>query len=543
VDIWSEFFGFEQIGIRDDFFELGGDSLKAIAMTSLIEKELDAKVSISTIFSKTTIEEIAKYIEKSAKKSTYSPITTVEKREYYKISSAQRRLYILQQMEPASTAFNISQFAALEGKLKPAKFKSIFKALIKRHESFRTSFKMLEDEPVQKISRESAFEVESFEAEMERNNGAGLPPSHDLMHMPDVARIINNFIQPFDLTRLPLLRVGFIKLAENYHILMMDMHHIISDGVSESILIKDIVNLYKGEELLPLRLRYKDFSEWQNTLLDSGKIKKQEEYWLNRFKGDIPVLRIPTDFPRKTLQNFEGEDLFFSIDFELTKAFNVLTAKYGTTLYITLLAVFSILLSKYTDQSDIIIGSPTAGRLYADLDNVVGMFVNVLLMRSFPAPGKTFEEFLQEVKTITLDAFENQDYQFDDLVERLKPGVDRDTNKNPLYNVIFAVLNMERSKIELSGFNLEPLVSEKMTAKTELRLRAVETADRIALKLTYVTALFKRETIEEMAGHYIEIIKQVVKNIKIKLKDIKISYDMATLKPIALRSDESEFNF
>jgi acyl carrier protein len=543
VNIWSKFFGFEQVGIRDDFFELGGDSLKAIVITSLIEKNLDAKVSIATLFSKTTIEEIARYIEESAIKSKFSPISPIEKKEYYKISSAQKRLYILQQMEPASTAFNESHFVALEGKLKIEKFKSIFKTLIKRHESFRTSFEMLNDEPVQKVSRDTSFNVEYFEVEMEQNNSDCLPPSCELINIPAVARIVNNFPQPFDLARSPLLRAGFIKLSKNLHILMMDFHHIIWDGVSESILIKDIVHLYKEEGLLPLRLGYKDFSQWQHQLVNSGKIKKQEAYWINRFEGNIPLLKIPTDFPRKAEQSYEGEDLSITIDGLLTGEINVLNSKYGTTLYITLLAVFSILLSKYTAQSDIIIGSTIAGRSHADLDNVVGVFVNFLLMRIFLGPEKTFEEFLLEVKAITLDAFENQDYQFDDLVERLKSRLERDTDKNPLYNVIFALSNIENSKIRLSELNLESLPREKTTAKTELRLRAVETAEGISLKFTYVAALFKKATIEEMATHYIEIINQVVKNNEIKLRDINISDQMAVLVPLALRRDESEFNF
>jgi hypothetical protein len=361
------------------------------------------------------------------------------------------------------------------------------------------------------------------------------------MHMPEVVPIANNFMRPFDLSHPPLLRLGWIKLAETYHILMVDMHHIISDGVSLRILIQDIASLYHGEEFSPLRLQYKDFSAWQNMILNSEKVKKQERYWLNRFKGQLPLLKIPTDYPRKPMQSFAGEDLDFEIDEKLTTRFKTMTAKYGTTSYMALLAVFSLLLSKYTQQDDIIIGSPIAGRRHGDLDNVVGMFINILLMRSFPVPGKTFAEFLQEVKTINLEAFENQDYQFDDLVEHL--DVNRGTDKNPLYSVIFALLNMEIPKIHLPGLKIEHGAIGKMTAKTELRLGAIETENTIMMKLTYVTALFKRETVKEMAGHYIEILEQVVEDNSIKLKDIKISHRVLSLKPNVLRSREEAFTF
>ena len=541
VEIWCEFFGFEKIGTRDDFFELGGDSLKAMTIISKICKESGIEVPIGEFFNRPTINKLCEYMMAHVGSSTYDKLEPVEKREYYLLSSTQKRVYILQQMEPASTAFNISLIVNLQGKPMVAKFEKAFERLTERHEGFRTSFQLHEDNPVQKISRKIPFSIKHYEVKNRENSDNKTLSPNEAMHMTEISSLVNNFIQSFDLTRVPLLRVGLVKLTETYHILMVDTHHIISDGVSQGILIGDILNLYKGEEVSPLKLQYRDFSAWQNTLLHSEKMKIQERYWLDRFKGEIPLLKIPTDYPRETWQNFEGEGLVFDIDEELTKEFKTITTKYGTTLYMTLLAVFSILLSKYTDQADIIIGSPTAGRRHADLDNVVGMFVNVLLMRSYPAPAKTFAGFLQEIKTITLKAFENQDYQFDDLVERLK--LNRDTEKNPIYNVVFAVMNLDYTGDQLPGLNVEPYAIEKMTAKTELRLGAVETANTISMKLTYVKSLFKKEHVVEMAQHYIDILKQVLKNNEIKLKDIKISHRMTTLKPSPLRSDPDEFNF
>jgi polyketide synthase PksJ len=543
--IWENLFGIETLGIHDDFFELGGDSLKAITVIARIHRTLNVEITLAEFFKHPTIEKLSGYI-KGIFKHEYLSIQPVEKMEYYALSSMQRRLYILRQLEADNISYNLLVVSILEGDLNRQKIEEVFTGLIYRHASIRTSFEMVGTEPFQRVHKEVAFNIEYYDVVTDEDNykldSFGGNEVQSIVHESQfVKSTIKNFIRTFDLSLAPLLRVGLIKVEPQKHILMVDMHHIISDGVSHSIIIQDIARLYMGEELTPLRLQYKDFSRWQNKILNSKKINEQERYWLDRFKGEIPVLKIPTDYPRKPLQSFEGENLVFEIHEQLTKEFKAMMTKYGTTLYMTLFAVFSILLSKYTNQADIIIGSPIAGRRHADLDNVVGMFVNILLMRSFPAPAKTFVEFLQEVKTITLEAFENQDYQFDDLVEHLK--LERDTEKNPLYNVIFAVMNMEEPKIRLPGLNIEPYVREKMTAKTELRLGAMETTNTISMKFTYVTTLFKRESLEDMARHYIEIIKQVVKNNEMKLKDINISHDLVTLKPIALRKDESEFIF
>ena len=527
VEIWSEVLGLrnDTIGIDSSFFELGGHSLKATILASRIHKEMNVKIPMGEIFKNPTIRGLSAYVKKTAQ-NMYITVEPAEKKEYYPLSSAQKRLYIINQVEKENTSYNISLSIIVEGVVKKEMVQETFEKLIKRHQSFETSFQLVKGQPVQIIHDTVDFALEYYE-------------SGDA----EAKQICQRFISPFDLSKAPLLRVAMIKIEEMKCIMMIDMHHIISDEVSTEIFVLDFKRLYKGEKLPPLKYQYKDFSQWHNKGLKSEEVKSQERYWINRFKGEIQVLELPTDYPEAAGQHFEGGNLVFEIDEELTGKLRLISMKSRVTLYMLLLGIFSLLLSKYTGQYDIIIGSPTAGRRHADSDNIIGMFINVFLIRSFPAPKKTFDEFLMEVKRATLEAFENQDYQFDDLLERLKIKVKRDSSKNPLYSVIFAFQDGKKPKVEIQGLKLKPYGVEKSTAKTELRLGAIETQQTIHMKLTYVAARFKPETIEKIARHYIEIVKQVVKNTTVKLGDIKIPHELITLKSNTLRSNEGEFDF
>ena len=294
---------------------------------------------------------------------------------------------------------------------------------------------MIDGEPVQRVHKELDFKLSYTETKEE-----------------DIPSIIEEFIRPFDLSKAPLLRIGLAKVSEHKHIFLFDMHHIISDGISMNILIKEFISLYGGEKLPELKIQYKDFSAWQNELFKTEGIKKQEEYWLNTFSGEIPVLNMPTDYPRPAVQSFEGDSIDFNVDSELTKELNKLAAETGSTLYMVLLAAYNVLLSKYTGQEDIVVGSPIAGRQHADLDNIIGMFVNTLAMRNFPESSKTFKEFLAEVKDNALRAYENQDYQFEELVEKL--NIPRDMSRNPLFDTMFVMQNTDNTILAAGGIKI-----------------------------------------------------------------------------------------
>jgi len=527
--IWQGFFGFKQVGLHDDFFELGGDSLKAMNIISEIHKELGVEVPITEVFTRPTINGISEYILEHVGQRNWEPITLAEKKEYYKLSPAQRRLYILQQMNLNCINYNVPQNVVLRGALNLGKLESIFSQLIERYEILRTSFEIVNEEPVQKLHHKVEFALAFHDMQ-------GLEPG-------EVEKIIDNFVRPFDLSKVPLLRVGLIKQEEETHILMMDMHHILTDEISMGIFLKALVVLYIGGELSPLRLQYKDYAEWQNRKRESAVIKKQEEYWLNRFKGDIPRLNLVADYPRPSVQRFEGDKIFLEIHNELLNKLRKLMLDTGTTLYMVLITAYNILLSKHTNQDDIIIGTPIAGRRHTDLDNVIGMFVNMLTIRNHPSEHKTFSTFLKEVKETALEAYENQDYQFDDLIAAV--GLERELNQQPLVNVVFQAHTMETaSGIDESTAECPLTIarydSKRKQIKYDLVFEAYETQEKILIMQEFSTTLFKSSTIEKLMKRYIEILGQVVENQYIQLKDILISHDLTAVKPAVIATD---FNF
>lgn len=506
-EIWTALLGVEQISIDDNFFELGGHSLKATALLSKIHKEFDAAIELSKVFNCPTIRKIAEQIDMS-QKSPYSSIEPAPAREgfmpgCYPASPAQRRMYILNQLEEGQTSYNMPVALSVSGAIERDRLEKVFQGLIERHEALRTSFLLYNGEPVQKIHPEVDFHLEFAELQQEDNDN----------------KLLEEFVRPFDLGAAPLIRVKLVELPDKArHILMFDMHHIIADGVSLDIIIREFLSLYKEENLKPVRIQYKDFSEVQNRLLASEAMKKQEDYWLDIFSGEIPVLDLPTDYSRPAYQSFEGDRITFSISREVYARLNAMSAKTGATLYMLLLSAYYILLSKYTRQEDIIVASPVAGRPHADLDEVIGMFVNTLAMRNYPVSGKTFNDFLYEVRENSIKAFENQDYQFEELIEKLR--LKHDLSRNPLFDTMFTLNNIDISEISIEGLRFQPMIPENRISKFDISLDASVAGDTVGFVLEYCTKLFKKETMIRFAGHYSNILEQVVSNPGIELGEI-----------------------
>jgi acyl transferase domain-containing protein/acyl carrier protein len=556
--IWKDFLGIEQIGIHDDFFELGGDSLKAVALLAKIHKELNLSLTLAKFFNKPTINGLAEYeyeyrrdMNESIEEKDYLSIEKTEEKEFYSLSPAQRRLYVVQQMEPQSISYNMPEVVLFEGSFDKEKMESAFKALIKRHESLRTAFEVIEENPVQRIYNNVEFGIEYDNAERTSESEPYESPdgsSSSLFSEIHTKRITEHFIRPFNLSQAPLLRVGLIKIAEKKHILVADMHHIISDGYSLRILVNEFISLYRGKTLPELRLQYKDFSQWQNKRLVSGRIKKHEEYWLREFKGEIPVLKIPTDFKRPQIKSFEGDYIEFDFGKDGTEKFKEFAKAEDVTLFILLFAIYNVFLHKLSGQEDIIVGTVAAGRRHADLEQVIGMFVNTLALRNYPKPNYQFIEFLKEVKERSLHSFDNQDYQFDDLVEKLLP--DRDTSRNPLFDAMFAFTSQEMLLIsdEPSGFGESDLKIknynyEANDTKFDLILGTNDFGEKLKFIFIYSTKLFKKSTIKRFINYFKEIVFSILGNKFIHLKDISVSYELEVLKSDLYKNVESNFEF
>ncbi|MCP5054814.1 MAG: amino acid adenylation domain-containing protein, partial [bacterium] len=473
------------IGIDDNFFRLGGHSLRGAVLASRIHKAFQVKVPLTRLFASPTIRGLARYI-KETKPQEYASIEPAETRDYYPLTPAQKRLFILQQMETHHTGYNMPRFIPFGVGQAPdkGKLESIFKVLIARHESLRTSFHLVNDEPMQRVHGDVAFRVEDREPGM-------------LNEEP--------FVRPFDLSQTPLLRVGLGTTKDGRGLLMIDVHHIISDGVSRSLLEREWSVLYSGGELPELRVQYKDYALWLADEPQQAAVSKQETYWLNRFTLDdaIPVLELPRDYPRPMVQSFDGSAVDFILNEEETRALKTPVERTHATLYMTILAVFNVLLSKLAGQEDIIVGSPVAGRPHDDLQQVMGMFVNTLAVRNYPSGEKTFAQLLAEVKTTGTAAFENQEYPFEDLVDRL--SLARDTGRNPLFDVMFNLLNQSDYTGDLPTIGKsggDTYKHREEPAKFDLTLTAIEVGEGVHFTLNYCKKLFMHGTVERIITYF-----------------------------------------
>lgn len=503
--IWKEILGVQIAGVHDHFFESGGHSLKATALASRIHKEIQVMVPIRQLFLAPTIRGIANYIE-SAAKEDYLSIQPAESKPYYALSSAQRRLHMLHQISDTGTSYNMPAVMRVSGKLDVARFEEAFRQLVQRHESFRTSFVIVDGEPVQRIHSHVPFAVEHIETGSR-----------------SLEETLSDRIRPFELDKAPLMRIELVKISEQEYVVVMDMHHIIADGVSTGVLVQEFHELYEGKSLAELKLQYKDYSEWQKDWFNSEGLKTQETYWLNRFEGEIPVLQLPTDWPRPQVYSFKGNRVQFSCDEQLTRELHQLARDHEATLYMVLLAAYTTLLSRYSGQDDIVVGSPIAGRKHADLQQVIGMFVNTLAMRNYPVAERSFSEFLGEVKENALQAYENQDYPLDELINKLH--VSRDRSRNALVDTMFVLQNLELERTsgqQWGDLHVEPYETELPIAKFDLTLAAVEQNGRIEFELEYCSDLFSLQTVENMSHHFIQLLKGILSHPHGKLGEFEV---------------------
>ncbi|RAN89645.1 hypothetical protein B5P41_10950 [Bacillus sp. SRB_28] len=496
VDVFGEILGISPVGIEDSFFELGGHSLKATAAINAIEKKTGIRLPVKDIFSSPTPVMLSRKIE-AAGEGEYSPIPQAEQREAYPASSTQKRLFILDQMEGNSTAYNMASALEVTGNLDLEKIQQAIDRLIKRHESLRTSFVMTEEGAYQVIADEVFYQVEYEETD-----------SYSDADM-------EQFVRPFDIGTAPLMRFKVVKERnQNNYILLFDMHHIISDHQTLNILIEDFSRLYNGEELQPLEIQYKDYSEWMR----GRNLESQRNYWKEVFKEEAPVLDLVTDYPRPKIQSYKGAQVSVQLSQEQKAGIQNINKQQGTTDYMTLLAVFMIELHKYSRQQDIVVGTPISGRVHQDTETIAGMFVNTLAMRGYPRAEKTFLEFLSEIKELALNAYENQEYPFEELVEEVE--VRRDLSRNPLFDVMFTMQNNEEIHLAMGEAQVEMLGIPFIDAKFDLDLQATAYEEGYALDLVYCSDLFTETSAQVILEHFKVLLDRVIANPEMKLSEL-----------------------
>jgi amino acid adenylation domain-containing protein/non-ribosomal peptide synthase protein (TIGR01720 family) len=510
LNIWMNVLGITNIGISDNFFELGGNSLKAAYIANGIYREFGVILPLKDIFEEPTIKALADYI-KAADKTVYEPIEKIKEGPYYEVSSAEKRVFVLDQLSENSISYNISQAVWIKGQIDKERFEYACRELVRRNESLRTYFTIYKGVPVQKVLQDIDFRIEYLKCEQSR-----------------LQETITAFIKPFDLGRAPLFRMGLFEVEAEKSIFMLDVHHIVADGTSVSILWDQFIKLYEGKQLEEPKIQYKDFAAWHNRQLESAGLNEKAQYWMNEFSGEIPVLELPYDYTRLSYQSFEGNKLSCELDRSTSHKLKALAKKNGTSLFMLLLSAYYVLLKKYSNQEDIVVGTSVAGRIHPELDDMIGMFVNTLPLRNYPEGRKTFDAFLKEVKENSLKAYENQSYQFELIVEKL--NIKRDMSRNPLFDTMFVMQNMKTYELGGDNHKFEIYPVNNHIAKFDLTLFAWELDNGICIEVEYCTKLFKEKTIEQLLMHYLNIIKEILENPALMISDIRMLSQEETTK-------------
>ena len=514
VDIWQDLLHLDQVGIHDNFFELGGHSLLATQVISQIRKVFEVELELRTLFECPTIEALAKPIAEG-EKSLLLPLSVQARPEHIPMSYAQERLWFIDQLD-ASARYNIPAVMRLKGAFHPQAFSQSFETLIKRHEILRTRFDQLEGKGVQVIHDDTTPAIHHLDLS---KNEQSLEYLNEL--------ILKEVHSPFDLPEGPLMRITIIKLSAQETILIVNMHHIISDAWSFSVIVKELNQLYNAYsqnqpcQLPPLPIQYADYSLWQRQILTEQQLAQQLNYWQDHLSGYAGSLDIPTDFQRPAMQSGKGGRIRFELSKALTQEVNELSQRYQCTLFMIHLAALYTLLRRYSRQEDICIGTPIANRTQADVEGLIGFFVNTLALRLQTGRGADIETLLAETKKITLASAMHQEVPFEKLVETLQP--ERDMSRTPIFQVMLAYQNTAHMQpVALRGLTFEPIETDYNIAKFDLTFDITEHEDHIQIGIEYSTDLFQRCTIERMQRHFIRIVEAFTKDPLQKLEHINL---------------------
>lgn len=491
IEIFKDIIGKEDISTNDNFFELGGDSLKGTILISKLNKNLDVKITIDDLFKYPTPILIEQLIDKT-KEQKFEAISKTEIRDYYPLSSAQRRMFITSLNEENNTSYNIPFIIKMTGQLNYNKVFNTISKLILRHESLRTRFKVEGTEPVQYIQ--------------ENNNSL----EYKQCTSNEIDKLIKEFVKPFDIQEEDLFRCQIVNITDkdDVNYLLIDMHHIISDGISTSILTKEFIDLYLGKELDELDIQYKDYAVWQNKRLKSKELIKQNKYWLDKFKDPITRIDFSNIKEKEESKYIKGESLYFDIPSNLMEKLKEYSSANNCTLFILMFSCYALLVSKFSHKSDIIIGTPVAGRNYDKLEKIVGNFINTIPLRVNIVENSKFEDYLQEVKNVCIEAFDNQDYPLEQLTQELKDN--KKLLHNQLFNNMFVLQNMEKQTLEFDNLVIESIEPPNSYSKYNITMEIREIQDKYSIKLEYCTELFNKEFINTFVSNYFDILNKCV---------------------------------
>ena len=507
--LWTEVLGVERVGVRDNFFELGGHSLLATQLLSRVRESFQAELPLRVLFEAPTVAGLAAHVEAAMRAQVgvqSPPPRPVARDQALPLSFAQQRLWFLAQLEPTSSFYNIPVAVRLRGRLHTDALRRTLNEVVRRHESLRTTFPTVDGQPRQAIAP-------TLELDLALCDLGHLPAPEREAEALRLAR--EEARRPFDLAEGPLFRAGLLRLQADEHVLLATMHHIISDGWSMSVLVREVGALYRAfaedrpSPLAELPLQYADFAVWQREWLTGEVFETHLAYWRKQLGGELPVLKLLTDTPRPQVQSFRGASVSTHVPAGLLAALNALCRQEGATLFMVLLAAFKVLLARYTGQTDVVVGSPIANRNRVELEPLIGFFVNTLVLRTDLAGNPSFRELVRRVRAVTLEAYAHQDMPFERLVEQLQP--ERSMGSNPLFQVMFQVENTPKEALPLPGLTLSPVEVERVTSQFDLTLEVMETETGLLVVAEYSTDLFRAETVAALLRHWQVLLHGIVK--------------------------------
>ncbi|MFT5822557.1 MAG: amino acid adenylation domain-containing protein, partial [Crocinitomix sp.] len=517
VTIWENVLQREKVGVKDDFFELGGHSLKAIKLINEYQKIFEVKLSINELFINTRLELHLELIQ-SAGKTSFIEIPIQEKQVSYAISDAQRRLWVLSQFEEGSAAYNMPSQVYLNQEINIENFTKAINATIERHEILRTVFEADEEGTI----RQWVLEKAELDFEITYQDFRNDQIQEQVKHY-----ILADSSQSFDLEKGPLFRIALLQIEDNAYVFYFNMHHIISDGWSMSVLSKDVFTFYEAfeanrePELKDLRIQYKDYAAWQLNQLKEETFKGHQNYWLNHLSGELPLLDLPSSKQRPIIKTNNGLGLSTYLDETTTAQLKKHAQQNGGSLFMTLLATWNVLFYRYTAQKNIIIGTPIAGRDHADLEDQIGCYLNTLALRNELNPSEGFNEFYKKVKTNTLASYSHQMYPFDRLVEEL--GLQRDISRSAVFDVMLTLQNTgeNTAKFKLNTEQLNLIVAEEAGAsKFDIDFTFQEMGDYLSMHAVYNPDVYDKEMVEDLIKHYKQLLVVVLANPELGIEAI-----------------------
>ena len=518
--IWSEVLRRAETGVTENFFELGGHSLLATQVLSRIQSVFQIELPLRTLFEAPTVRELAARVDAVLETGTTSvmpPLKRVNRDDSLPLSFAQQRLWFLAQLEPESPFYNSPLAVRLKGELQLPALEQTFSELLRRHEVLRTSFVTEQGKPRQVIDLVTVpLEVVNLSQEPDREAA-----------MQEIAA--REAAQSFDLSRGPLLRVKLLRLSIDEHVLLLTTHHIVSDGWSMGVLIREVSELYSAyaggrePQLAELPVQYADYASWQREWLQGEVLDEQVKYWREQLAGAPQVLELPADKVRPPTQSYRGGYEQFVLSEEIPAALKDLSRREGVTMFMLLLAAFQVLLMRYSGSEDVVVGTDVAGRRHKEVEGLIGFFINQLVLRTDLSGNPTFIDLLQRVREVCLGAYNHQDLPFEKLVDVVQP--ERDLSRSPLFQTKFLLQNEQREQMQLTGLQMSPISVAGATAKYSLTLQIKDDSSHFAGLIEYMTDLYDVSTIRRFVGHFKNVLAEIVANPEQRVGELSLLSD------------------